>query len=317
MNYEPGSNPPSKDNRKVWYSLLIGLLAVTWGYIIYDKNKTKEVITQKEIQYVNVSNAKDSLQTLFNVASARVDSLTGTNIQLQGSLAEKNNDILKLKSSIRGILSKKNASQEELKQAKEQITQLNGKIDDLFSEINKLKGENQQLTNANQQLTTEKKGLEQNLSASQTENKNLSEKVDVASTLHASNINVTAVQVKKSGKQKETSTAKHADMFVIGYNIDENKITPSGTKTLYVVVYNPDGSPSAVEGTFKLRDGSEKSYTNKVEVNYEQGKTLPVSFTWKPGDKFQTGDYKIEIYNNGFKIGEGKKSLKKSTFLGL
>lgn len=319
MTYSATQNTPApqKDNRKIWYSLLIGLLAITWGYIIYDKNKTQEEKTKEVIKYVNLSNAKDSLQTLFNVATARADSLTGSNIQLQGSLAEKNNDIIKLKTNIRSILNKKNATDAELKQASEQITQLNGKIDDLFSEINKLKGENQQLTNANQQLSTEKKGLEQNLSTSQSENKNLNEKVDVASTLHASNINVTAVQVKKSGKQKETSTAKHADMFVIGYDIDENRVTPSGTKTLYVVVYNPDGTPSATEGTFKLRDGSDVSYTNKVEINYEQGKTLPVSFTWKPGDKFQTGDYKIEIYNNGFKIGEGRKSLKKSTFLGL
>jgi TolA-binding protein len=319
MNYATNTNSPTpqKDNRKVWYSLLIGLLAITWGYIIYDKNKTKEVIIQKDIQYVNVSNAKDSLQILYNVAAARVDSITETKIKLEGSLAEKNNDIIKLKSNIRAILNKKNASDEDLKQAREQITQLNGKIDDLFSEINKLKGENQQLSTANQQLSTEKKGLEDNLSVTQSENKNLNEKVDVASTLHASNINVTAVQVKKSGKQKETSTAKHADMFVIGCDIDENRVTASGTKSLYVIVYNPDGTPSATSGTFKLRDGNDKPFTNKIDVNYEQGKTLPVSFTWKPDDKFQTGEYKIEIYNNGFKIGEGIKSLKKSTFLGL
>jgi chromosome segregation ATPase len=157
MTYSTTPNSPAspKDNRKIWYSLLIGLLAITWGYIIYDKKNTQEEKTKEIIKYVNVSNAKDSLQTLFNVASARVDSLTGTNIQLQGSLAEKSNDIIKLKTNIRSILNKKNATEAELKQASEQITQLNGKIDDLFSEINKLKGENQQLTNANQQLSTE------------------------------------------------------------------------------------------------------------------------------------------------------------------
>jgi hypothetical protein len=36
-----------------------------------------------------------------------------------------------------------------------------------------------------------------------------------------------------------------------------------------------------------------------------------VSFDWKQGDKYQTGEYRIEIYNNGFKIGEGRKALKK------
>ena len=50
----------------------------------------------------------------------------------------------------------------------------------------------------------------------------------------------------------------------------------------------------------------------KVNVQYEQGKRMPVSFDWKPeSGKYQTGSYKIEIYQNGYKIGEGTKELKK------
>jgi hypothetical protein len=37
----------------------------------------------------------------------------------------------------------------------------------------------------------------------------------------------------------------------------------------------------------------------------------PVSFNWKKNDKYAEGNYKIEIYNNGFKIGESVKTLKK------
>jgi cell division protein FtsL len=326
MSYTPTETTqpqsPQKDNRKLIYALLIGALILTWGYIIFDKNKTKELITQKEIQYVTVTNAKDSLQLMFNDASARADSLTGNNVQLQGALAEKNSQILKLRSNIGNILKKKDATDAELKDAKAMISELNGKIDGLFTEITKLKGENQQLTSANQQLTTEKtqltteKGeLQTNLSKTQAEKANVE---DLASTLHASNINVTAVKLKGNGSEKETSSAKRADQFIISCILDENRVAPSGSKTLYVCMFNPDGTPSGTEGNFTARDGNPKAYTNKVDVNYEQGKTLPVSFHWKPGsDKFQSGEYKIEIYNNGFKIGEGKKSLKKGGFLGL
>jgi len=31
---------------------------------------------------------------------------------------------------------------------------------------------------------------------------------------------------------------------------------------------------------------------------------------------FETGDYKIEVYNNGFKIGEGVRSFKKGGLFG-
>jgi len=323
MSYTPASssNAPQKDNRKLIYGLLITALVVTWGYIIYDHNQTKQIITEKNTEYVTVSSARDSIKAEFDKQADRLDSLTGNNVQLQGALAEKNSELLKLKSNISSILKKKNASDAELAQAKQMISELNGKIDGYVEEINKLKGENQQLTAANQQLTIDKtqltneKGeLQNSLSKTQAEKANIE---DLASTLHASNINVAAMHVKGNGKESETSTAKRADLLVISCTLDENRVTASGKKTLYVCVYNPDGTASGTEGTFKQRDGSDKPYTNKVEVNYEQGKPMPVSFNWKPGNKFVTGNYKIEIYHNGFKIGEGTKSLKKGGFLGL
>jgi hypothetical protein len=70
--------------------------------------------------------------------------------------------------------------------------------------------------------------------------------------------------------------------------------------------------PANGSGTFQTREEGEKVFTNKLNVQYEQGKRMPVSFDWKPETgKYQTGDYKIEIYQNGYKIGQGTKELKK------
>ena len=54
-----------------------------------------------------------------------------------------------------------------------------------------------------------------------------------------------------------------------------------------------------------------KPYTKKVQINYVQGEKQPVTVEWTQNSGFQTGNYKIEIYNNGFKIGEGVRSFKK------
>jgi hypothetical protein len=48
-----------------------------------------------------------------------------------------------------------------------------------------------------------------------------------------------------------------------------------------------------------------------LEINYTQGQRQTISVDWKQNSDFETGDYKIEVYNNGFKIGEGIRSLKK------
>jgi hypothetical protein len=107
----------------------------------------------------------------------------------------------------------------------------------------------------------------------------------------------------------------------VSFKLDENRIAPSGNKDLYVCVTGPDGKPitmpDAGSGSFTTRDEGDKVFTKQVSVNYTQGQALPVSFDWKPSNgKFLEGDYKIQIYQNGFKIGEGIKTLKKAGFLG-
>jgi outer membrane usher protein FimD/PapC len=47
-------------------------------------------------------------------------------------------------------------------------------------------------------------------------------------------------------------------------------------------------------------------------VVYEQNVALPVSYDFKQSNRFTEGEYKVEVYHNGFKIGEGKTALKKS-----
>jgi len=69
-------------------------------------------------------------------------------------------------------------------------------------------------------------------------------------------------------------------------------------------------------GTFDTRNEGSKPYTNKVTIPYEQGKKSTVSFDWKQEGKYQLGEYKIEVYHNGFKIGEGTKTLKKGGLFG-
>ncbi len=307
----PSPQPAPKDNRKIIYGVLVAALIGTWGYIFYDKSQTRETVTQLQTKIGNVDSARTAIQQEFVSVSAKADSLTQNNIQLQGALADKGSEIQKLKSNISSILKKKNASEAELSQAKQMIGELNGKVDGLFAEIEKLKGENQQLTTEKTQLTADKQSLEENLNSTKTEKKVLEDKVDVASTLHASNIGITALKVSSSGKEKETTTAKRASIMRISFTLDPNRVSPTGTKDIYVCVTAPDGKIITEGSSFNTRDEGDKSYTSKVSVNYEQGKIIPVSFDWKQNDKYQIGDYKIEIYNNGFKIGEGVKTLKK------
>lgn len=320
----PQSTPPKKtDERKIIYGILIAALLGTWGYIIYDKSKSNELISQLQTQYSNVDSARNEIQNEYNDALARLDSATGNNTQLQGALAERQSEINQLKTQITSITSKRNATAAELERARGLINQLNMRIDDMYTEIQRLKGENEKLYSSNrrlneekQQLTTEKSQLQENLSTTESARRQVEE---VASTLHASNMNITPINVKNSGKEKETNTAKRVDLLRISFVVDENRVAPSGNKELYVSVTAPDGRPVTMasgSGTFDTRDGGTKTFTNKVMIPYEQGKKSQVSFDWKQEGRYQLGAYKIEVYHNGFKIGEGTRTLKKGGLFG-
>lgn len=313
------SNTPRRDpNRKEYKGAVIGILAVallgTWGYLLYDKNKTSETIQTQQTQIEKITDDKSEIQKNFDASLARLDSLTGYNNELEGKLSSQTSEIGKLKTEIRTILNKRNATTTELKRAQGLIAELNTKISGLEEEVARLTGENQQLTIEKTQLTADKEVLTKNLDSTNTVNQSQAKTIDVASTLYASNIAITPVNEKSGGKEKVTTTAKRVDKLVINFDVD-NRIAQSGQTEVYVAITGPDGKPITVEalgsGTFTTREEGEKFYTAKVSVDMEAGKRKPVQFAWKPNSNFQTGNYKIEIYHNGYKIGEGTRSLKK------
>ena len=304
-------------------NVLIGLLAAgllgTWGYVLYDKNKTTETIQVKSAEISNATSARDSVQTIYNEALTRLDSLVGTNNNLNGELNEKQTEIVKLKNEINKIMRNKAATSADYQRAKSLIATLNGKINNLEAEVARLMGENQQLATTNTVLTEEKQVLQTDLQATTQQKEELAAKVDVGSTFSASNIAIKGIDEKGNGKEKETDKAKKVNKLVVSFDV-ENRIAQSGPADLYVIVTGPDGqvisSPAMGSGTLTTRTEGDRPFTYKAAIEYEQGSRKNVSVPLRQ-EKFQVGDYKIEVYQNGFKIAQGTRTLKKSGLFGL
>lgn len=305
---------PARNNTK---NAIIGVLAAAviglGGYLVVDKNKTTEVIHQQETQIATVNTEKSDVQKSFDASLARLDSMSTANTGLEGKLTAKNSEITKVKSEIRSILNKKNATAAELTKAKTLIESLNGQIESMQVEVARLTQENQTLSNDKVVLTQEKEKLNTDLTNTTAAKDDLTKKVDVASTLNAYNITITPINVKNNGKEKVSTVAKRVDKLVVKFDVD-NRIAQPGMTDVYVLVIGPDGkalSSDLSSGTFTTRDDGDKSYTAKVPVDVETAKKKNVEFAFKPNTSFQQGNYTIQIYQNGFKIGEGTRSLKK------
>jgi len=324
-NYPSSSENPQNSSLSVknntTKNIIIIALAVallgTWGYFLYDKNDSNRQIHEKTLAMNTAMSSRDSLRIEYGNTLERLDSLTGDNNNKANVIADRESEIGKLKREISGILSKKNASESELKRAKVLIAELNEKIANLEAENARLNGENQQLAATNTQLSQEKQTLETNLQTTTSEKEELAKTVDVASTFTASNIQITPFDEKRGGKEKVSTTAKKVDKLVVSFDV-ENRVARSGPADIYVVVTGPDGkviTDPAGAATLTTRNDGDRTYTYKTTVEYEQGQKKTVQVPLRQ-NQFQTGNYKIEVYQNGFKIAEGVRTLKKGGLFG-
>lgn len=309
------SNSSKKSTRAVITGLLVAALLGTWGYIIYDKSKTKETIDQKENVIATTSTQRDELQKELEDAAMRYDMLKTSNSKKDSTISAKDTDIQEKRTRIQALLNKSNATAAELSEAKGLIASLNGDIEGYKNQVEILQGQKVQLTQEKAVVTQQRNKIQKDYDSTTVVLKDRNKQIDIASTLHASNFNIVGIKDKKNGKEKETETAKRVDKLRISFDLDENMVTPSGTKELYVCITAPDGTPVAVDalgsGNFTTRDGEQKAFTQKLDVNYTQSKKQNVTFDWKQNSNFLTGNYKIEVFNNGFKVGEAYRPLKK------
>ena len=316
-NYETTAAPqaPVKSPTK---NIIIGVLsAAVLGLGIYsvtDHSKSGEQIMQQQTQIAKVTDEKSGIQSNFDASLARLDSMGTLNKGLEGKLTASNDEIKKVKNEIRSILNKKNATASELARAKKLIGDLNGRITTMEADIARLTEDNTNLTADKVALTADKEKLTTDLTTTTTAKQELEKKVDVASTLNASNIRVTPINIKGNGKEKESTTAKRVDKLLISFDVD-NRIAQAGSTDVFVMITGPDGqvitNQASGSGTFATRDDGEKKFTAKVPVDVETAKRKNVAFGFVPGTSFQKGNYKVQIYQNGFLIGEGTTELKK------
>ena len=317
---EPEQKPVPKktDYRTILTGGLLVALLGTWGYIIWDKNKTNEKTQQLTTQITTSDSAKNELQSELNDATMRLDMLKTTNARADSLIKTKDKDIEDLKVRIQSILNNKNATAAQLAEARTMITQLKSNIDMYTAEIEKLQGEKVILTEQKRVVTEERDVATKNFDSAKTVITEKESVIDVGSTLHAFNFKIVGLH-ERGAKEKETTTARRVDKLRITFDL-ENRIAPTGAKEVFVSITAPDGKPVAVEalgsGKFVTRDGVEKLFTKRVEINYNQGEKQTVTIEWKQNSDFQTGNYRIEVYHNGFKIGEGVRNFKKGGLFG-
>jgi hypothetical protein len=311
---EVDNTPKKRDQRNLVIGLLAAGLVVSLVYLVINQTDSSQAIQQTHTQIAKISDAKSQVQKSFDESLVRLDSMTGISNKMRNELKGETAQIAQKKTEIRKILNNRNATAAELAKAKDLISQLNDKIGNMEQDVARLTTDNQSLTQDKVQLTQDNTSLTSDLQTTTAVKQDLEKKVDIASTLNASNIAIVPVDVRSNGKVKVTNTAKHVNKLLISFDVT-NRIAQSGMTDIYVCITGPDGKnmivPPAGPVTFTTREDGDKSYTAKVPVDFEMTQKKKVEFAFTPTGKFQQGNYTIQIYQNGYKIGEGTSELKK------
>ncbi len=318
------STSQSKQNfTAIAVALIIGLLGLN-GYQWYSNNKLDTSNQTKDTEMMELRKIQEELDQDYQTALESLEEMRGENAQLNSLIDTQKNELKAQKDKINNLIWTK----KEVEKAKLEIKNLNSNVAKYLADIQDLQEKNKLLSNDNQQLTMrveeEIKAKEviiqdKNLLAEEKEklsktNVALGSKVDMANAVKVNYIEAKGFEIKKDNKLKEKSRAKDIDMLRICFITETNLVTPSGNKTFYLRIINPMGETISYDDsgsgilTNKL-DNSQVRFTTSGSINYNNEDTN-ACIDWTLPNKLVKGDYKVEMFNNGFPVGKGQFKLK-------
>lgn len=313
-NPEQSGGPEKRHPKKSGKSLVILLailLAASVAYNIYQGKKTSDKNTEIELLGIDLSDteaARTALQGELDLLSEKYEAAQGEISEMDSTLLTKDAEITAKQTEIQNLLSKKNVTEKELQKAQRMIASLNGDVERYKEEIAVLMAKNDSLTFEVDTLNIQKEELTGSLER-ETQRADQNEEL-MRSTFSVSNYEITGIKVRKSGKEVERDKAKRIDKMRVTFDLDPNPYAETGEKEIFISIYKPDGElgvfKDASAGEIETWGTGMVKYSDKVKFDYTKGSKQNISFDWDEYD-FPQGMYKIDLYQNGFKI--GSKSL--------
>jgi myosin heavy subunit len=285
----------------------------------------------QEIQRLNTdSQGKDSL------IAAKLAEISGLNSRLSSLASNNKVSASKLQELQKKLKNAEAQYQVELDKLKQENAALGAKVEEKVKELVKkdqdiMKKEEEltqtkqekaqkesELAQTQEEKAQKEKELAQTKQDKEKKEKELDQTKQAASPLKAADFRF--LNVKKNDKQKEEYDKSFNTGLFGGINdirscftIQENAVAPVGSRDVYMVYENPDGSTrtTAGSGNFKYNNQS-MQYTLKQTINYNRSSQEVCMTIPKPdkSQKYQKGTQKIAVYCDNKLIGTSDLQMK-------
>jgi prefoldin subunit 5 len=296
------------------------VIAAIFGYLYFNEkqeNSQNNVsITEKTNELLRTNTKLDSISVQLDAKIAEIAALGGQIDELEALKAE-------LQKDKRNLMSSKSF---DVKAYQIKIKDYEALLLEKDVEIAKLREENAVLNNQNQVLNSENTGLKTTNSDLRTakealadsvykttvQNRELSEKVTLASAMRPMNYAVSAINSRGKEREGEEFKARRVDRVKVSFKLAENPLTKKENKTIYMRMIDPTGNVvsdmATGSGAFSF-GGKETIYTAKQTILYSNsGQTI--EYIYNRGANYEKGAYKIELYADGFRIGQTSFNIK-------
>jgi cell division protein ZapB len=301
-------NKESSGKKGLIIAFIVILLAINaiQFFMNLDKSdtiETQQVTIQGQEKDISGMMAKlDSVETELVLKRKEILRLGGKVSELDKILAEVQKDKEKL-------LREKNLAVTHLDKYKERIEALTVQLNVSDKKIANLTAQRDSLFKYNQKLTEKMVKTEDSVKTLVHVQQELQEKVAVAASLRAENIQVDAFTDRGKLKEGPELRARHLHKLRVSFYFEKNDLAQVEGKDIYMRLIEPDGSTlfnTQLGGGMFIFNGKEIPYTLHQNILFENKQQQRVAFTFMKGSPYKTGSHTVELFAEGFKIGERK-----------
>lgn len=289
----------------------LALIALIVALIINNSSRTAQVNeAQAQADSLRLVNDQLLLTNEFNQLNADFSQYEDQQIYLKNdSLVQKYNEA-RLK--VEGLLSELNAekrsnaqNRQKIKQLEAEIATLKGIVKHYLAEIKRLGEENEGLRQEIQQVNEKNERLSSQVSSATKSNEELTQTVKLAKKLNITGISLRAYN--KKGKPEKNVTK--ARQLGVSFTVSPNNTAAPGMKDFYIRIISPEGSLLSGGPSFSY-DGATLPSSAHRKLEYANDE-LPVSIYWDVNTTLTQGDYTVEVFCDGYRLGSRHFTLSK------
>jgi len=279
------------------YIIIIAVLALLSGFLGMKLNQKSDLVVETQATLDDTELERGRLELDLEKMKLSYDTLQTNNSMLRAEMDAQRVEVENLLKKVKD----KNWSISKLKKEAETLRDIMKgyvvTIDSLNTLNQNLMAENSEMKETVQTVKSQNENLVQR-------QENMEKIIATGQVLQTANLGASAIQLRASGKQKDTDRASKTEMVKTCFTVLENKIAKQGDKALYLRIIAPDGSIlGGAQGSGQAEfDGEVQNYSIKRDIDYNN-QEMDVCIFYTVNAELAKGDYKVFLYEGTNRIG--------------